>query len=373
MPGDYQVQIKGCSKDSPTLCDFATFTITLLDACDPPTEIATPDYNDIVYTLEQTGVSQPRLPFVATRGAIQCPVTADQITYTPLPDGRTSVSDNGSAWSIFWTGDDYPLGKSEKVRISVQSSSKYGSSSPITASVEFTITFDSPCDKAGLTQIIATQQTNPAPDQYTGQDVVFTYNPFQTIPSYCQLTVECEQVSPENAFIPCKNLDSNGQIKYNFPFQRYTNRDVPPGSYVITFSVTSDPENNSNNDPSLTKTFDVVITLEDPCTPDKVQVQLPTSNPMTYTLTTLAVSQTLSGSLIVTPPFCYDSDRTRTQAPASCDISNELTFSPSGPKITVGPITDRLTPANPNNVPLQTESVCVLTTIYETCDFQDNC
>ena len=129
---------------------------------------------------------------------------------------------------------------------------------------------------------------------------------------------------------------------------------MAPGDYTLTFSVTSDPENNSNNDPNLNKEFTVVITLEDPCAADKVNVSLPTSLPMTYVLTTLAQSQVLSGNLVVTPAYCYDSDNTTTDADPACDISNELAFDadfPSGPKITIGPITDRLTPANPDNVP----------------------
>jgi hypothetical protein len=65
---------------------------------------------------------------------------------------------------------------------------------------------------------------------------------------------------PENAFVPCQDLDSNDKLTFNFPSDRYTQQQVPPGPYTLTFEVSSDPGNAD-----LTETFDVVVTLEDPC------------------------------------------------------------------------------------------------------------
>ena len=80
---------------------------------------------------------------------------------------------------------------------------------PITASDDYDVTFVSPCDRDDLTTISVESQTNPAADQYTGVDFKFTYNPFTVEPSYCALDIQCDGVSPENAFVPCQDLDGS--------------------------------------------------------------------------------------------------------------------------------------------------------------------
>ena len=57
-------------------------------------------------------------------------------------------------------------------------------------------------------------------------------------------------------------------LTFNFPSDRYTNKEVAPGDYTLTFEVSTDP----NGAPDLTKTFDVVVTLEDPCAASAITV-----------------------------------------------------------------------------------------------------
>lgn len=124
VPGTYTVTIKGCAKKAvPEQCADKTFDIVLLDPCDPPTDIEAPDYIDIAYTLETVGVSQPFGSFVAYRGEgssrVECPVVISATDYTTLPDGRTAISENANDWGVFWTGDNYPVGKTETVKVTV--------------------------------------------------------------------------------------------------------------------------------------------------------------------------------------------------------------------------------------------------------------
>lgn len=46
--------------------------------------------------------------------------------------------------------------------------------------------------------IMTAAQTDPADDNYSDTDVTFTYNPFTVTPSFCTLTVTCEDVTFSN-------------------------------------------------------------------------------------------------------------------------------------------------------------------------------
>ena len=120
--------------------------------------------------------------------------------------------------------------------------------------------------------------TIPASDSYTSNDMVFTYNAFLVEPSYCDLTIQCRLVAPANVNVPCQELDSNGQLIWNFTPQDYTDREVAPGSYTFTYDVTT-----SEGDADLTESFDVAVPLEDPCA--SVVVTVPDSQTVEYTIT----------------------------------------------------------------------------------------
>jgi len=75
------------------------------------------------------------------------------------------------------------------------------------------------------------------------------YKPDEVVPDYCELTITCTDVSPVNAFVLCQNIVDD-KLTFNFPPERYTNKEVPPGDYTFTFEVSTDPGNAD-----LTETF----------------------------------------------------------------------------------------------------------------------
>jgi hypothetical protein len=79
---------------------------------------------------------------------------------------------------------------------------------------------------------------------------VFSYTEFEVAPSYCTLTVSCNNVAPENVNLPCQELDTDGEVTWNFPSSDYTGRLIAPGSYVFTYDVTA-----SDGDADLTEQF----------------------------------------------------------------------------------------------------------------------
>ena len=107
-----------------------------------------------------------------------------------------------------------------------------------------------------------TAQTESLSDSYTSSDVIFTYNPFTVQPDFCQMTVECNNVSGPSNLLDCKELsDGNtGSIQWNFGPEDYTTNGLTPGEYVFTFDVST-----GNNDPGLTKQFTFKIILIDGC------------------------------------------------------------------------------------------------------------
>jgi hypothetical protein len=74
------------------------------------------------------------------------------------------------------------------------------------------------------------------------------------------LTVTCKSVAPADGDLSCQEVKPNGQIVWNFTPEDYTDRVVAPGTYVFTYEVTA-----AGGDEDLTVTFDVTITLIDPC------------------------------------------------------------------------------------------------------------
>ena len=53
----------------------------------------------------------------------------------------------------------------------------------------FELNFESPCDDKDLVTITKTTQSSLGSDDYSSNDLVFTYTPFLVEPSYCLLTV----------------------------------------------------------------------------------------------------------------------------------------------------------------------------------------
>ena len=143
VPGVYTVTVTGkVNKADPEQSEDITFDITLLDPCDPPLSVQTPEYPNKLYTLTATAETVSMVDFTASRGATQCPIDVVSINYTTLPDGRTSITENADNWSIFWDIDDYPLERNEKVEIVARTSSKYGTNAdPLEVTDDFLVQF----------------------------------------------------------------------------------------------------------------------------------------------------------------------------------------------------------------------------------------
>lgn len=83
----------------------------------------------------------------------------------------------------------------------------------------FDITFNDPCLDSNFVTFTEPTQTDPADDNFSGNDVTFTYDPITVEPSFCTLTVTCEDVTFANTngknyavqspLIACLPIDSN--------------------------------------------------------------------------------------------------------------------------------------------------------------------
>ena len=110
----------------------------------------------------------------------------------------------------------------------------------------FDLNFLDPCIDSNFVTITDTPQTNPPADTYSGNDIVFTYDPFDIqAPSFCLFDVDavsCASVSPDiGANLPCQELSQTRQLTWNFPESSYISGDVPPGTYTFTYDVSTAP------------------------------------------------------------------------------------------------------------------------------------
>ena len=81
----------------------------------------------------------------------------------------------------------------------------------------------------------------------------------------------------------------------------------------------------------------------------------------------------MSPNFTVDPSWCASSSATT--VPADSDITGDVTYDAdgsTGPTLTIGPITDRLTPSNPGNDG-STEKTISVTTTFKTCDYDGVC
>lgn len=120
------------------------------------------------------------------------------------------------------------------------------------------------CNDPSVAMITTTAQINPAPDNYSGNAVVFTYNPFTVVPDVCTLSISCISVSPvlANDVLPCQELDGNNMVTWNFPDTVFTDNSIPPNTYTFTYEVKTGD--------MVTETFTVDVVLTNPCAEAKV-------------------------------------------------------------------------------------------------------
>jgi hypothetical protein len=121
--------------------------------------------------------------------------------------------------------------------------------------------------------------------------MTFTYVPFGIVPSWCDVSISCNSVSP-SGILDCQELNSDNQLTWSFDGTDY-NGDVTPGTYTYTFDVTILDK---------TEQFTVDVVLTDPCENPTITMPNPTS--IVYVITDAEGRYTLEPELSVDPEFC---------------------------------------------------------------------
>lgn len=151
-PGEYIVTIRGQpDKASDGRTIDATFKITLVDPCDPPT-ISVSAAADQFYTL--TDLSHPDVTVSFRVEPDFCEVEYLVIA-TQLNDGSSAVTNNENVVSILYTKDLLPLGQTQKVTVTATSVSKYGTFNAVSESESFVVNFLNPCFDSRFIEITA--------------------------------------------------------------------------------------------------------------------------------------------------------------------------------------------------------------------------
>lgn len=75
-------------------------------------------------------------------------------------------------------------------------------------------------------------------DDYSGNDIIFTFNPFIISPNFCGVSIFCNNVqAPAGVNIDCIQLDGNNELILNFDKDSYLNGEFAPGAYIFTYDV----------------------------------------------------------------------------------------------------------------------------------------
>ena len=91
--------------------------------------------------------------------------------------------------------------------------------------------------------------------------MIFTYEPYTVIPSFCELTPSCTSVSSSivsSSGIACEDF-TDGVLTQSFDSTDYLDN-LAPGTYTFTFTVST-----GGAATALNPTFDFKIILIDPC------------------------------------------------------------------------------------------------------------
>ena len=281
-PGDYTVTITGTVAKKPTLSDDATFTITVVDICDPPSSLDTADLTDQLYPLTKTDYANYTPTGYVTIVPDFCPYTT-AISTTLLTNTESAITEASGVFSFLYSKEIDTTTESQTTTITVTHDSIYTATSTpaVTSSTDFVTTFDDPCVIADLLTITSKPQTAKLTDNYSGTDQVFTYDPFTVVPDWCDLTIECNGVTGPSDQVSCVELVSNSAT-YNYDGDAYTRAVDPvvPGIYTISYKIYSGPTADVTG---LQETFSFELELVDPCL--SATVTPATSSAQTYTVT----------------------------------------------------------------------------------------
>jgi len=142
----------------------------------------------------------------------------------------------------------------------------------------------SPCEDRTYTTITATDQNPavPATDDYSDTPMVFTYVPFTVVPAFCPLTVSCTSFTStlESTPTSCSETFAANVLTHSFDSTDYTDANFAPDVYTFKITVSS----GAAADDDLNPTFDVELTLTDPCLEAVVTVVESTLVDQSYTI-----------------------------------------------------------------------------------------
>ena len=187
------------------------------------------------------------------------------------------------------------------VTVNIESDSLFTKTqATISDSTSFDLSFTNPCVLENKTTLTSKSQSDPLSDDYSGNDVTFTYDPFTVEPTYCPLTVSCTSVVYQGTAITtgisCSEIDTNtNTLVSSFSGTDYQNG-LAPGDYLYTFTV------STGGPGALTQTFTFTQTLEDPCDPPTVSAI--TLVDQTETVTDTEKVYAISPQITVDPDYC---------------------------------------------------------------------
>ena len=174
-----------------------------------------------------------------------------------------------------------------------------------TATASSTIDFINPC-LAPFT-FVPKDQTDPAPDNFSGSTITFTLAEFELTPSRCEMEYTCtgvERTDGDVSKIACSNLGgilngviSNGQLTISADSDDYQNGTFTPGQYEVSIKGSA---KGSSPLQEATKTF--IIALVDPCDPP-ISVTGTDFTNQEYTLTDNQKEYT-HPAFTVSPEYC---------------------------------------------------------------------
>ena len=117
----------------------------------------------------------------------------------------------------------------------------------------------------------------------------------------------------------------------------------------------------------MTKSFDVTVTLVDPCI--NAVITTPNQASLIYTITDTDKSISLEPKASVVPNICQLDSETTT--PTNSGIQDNVVYNKDDETIRITQITNTLAPSNPNNDG-STKSDVDITTSYTTTDYYGN-
>lgn len=150
-PGVYTVTIKGTASKSIDQVNLSTtFTITLLDPCDPPQSFTVPTLSDTEYMITDDNAAAYTHPTFNIEPFYCVFNYSYQISDLLDEQGQVTTAiqqdaTNQRKFNFYYDRDLAPLTQEQTVTVTVTSYSIYGTTSPITEQTSFKVTFTNPC------------------------------------------------------------------------------------------------------------------------------------------------------------------------------------------------------------------------------------